>query len=50
MALKELSRSRGAFGWWEENDEERKKGNVRSVLLERTHIIASIAASTKDAQ
>ena len=32
---------------WEENDEKRKKGNVRSVLLERTHIIASIVASTK---
>lgn len=32
MALKELSMSRGTFGWWEEDDEHRKK---RRALLER---------------
>jgi len=34
--LKDLSRSRGAFGWWEEDEEKRKK---RSALLERARNI-----------
>ena len=42
IVLKDLSRSRGAFGWWEEDDEHRKK---RSALLEGARSNINIALS-----
>jgi len=47
MDLKELSMSRGAFGWWEEDDEDRKK---RRALLERArNIDIALKRSANDA-